>query len=895
MLSRLKTAIRALLRRSQAERELDEELRYHIEQQTEQNIRLGMAPEEARHAARTAFGGVEQAKERSRDSRGVRWLEELWQDLRYGARMLVKNPGFALIAVITLALGIGANTAIFTWLKAIYLQPLPGVAASHRLVMLRSTSIKWADALMLVSYPNYKDYRDRNEVFSGLAAFNMITANLADGEGQPERVWGSLVSGNYFDVLGVRAALGRTFTPDEDRTPGTHPVAVISHRLWQRRFAADPTLIGKTIKLNKLDFTVIGIAPAGFRGSLIGLEFDLWAPAIMYPQMSPSGHHLNKRGSHHFMVIGRLKDGVTFEQAEANAQMIAAQLAQDYPQENEGEGARLIELIEDSNGFGPIASSLQVLMAGAVLVMLIACVNVANLLLGRAVGRSREMGIRLALGAGRSRLIRQMLTESLLLAVMGGAIGALLAQWLSNAMNLMIPPTGDPVSLNLAWDYHVAGFALALTLLTVLAVGFVPALRATKVDPVVSIKNEGGAHGSLLRWSRLRGALIVTQIAVSLVSLVCAGLFIRTLAQQLKVNPGFDPERALLVSMNLFPNGYDEKRGMEFYRQLVERVAALPGVESASLSNNIPNAWSGGSTLGHKIEGYLPRADENMGFECEYVAPRYLQTMRIQLVEGREFSEADHAGSGPVVIVNETMARRYWAGRSPIGKRIHPGYGEWRTVIGVARDINHLGARTAARPWIYYPLAQDYTAQTTLVVRTAGDPWLALPGVRNAVRGLDATLPVFDEKRLATHSGIPLSLERMLVTLLSAFGLLALALAAIGLYGVMAYSVTARTREIGIRMALGAQTPDVLKLVIRQGMRLTLNGVLIGLITAFVLTRFIKNSQFFDVDLLFGVSATDPLTFILSALLLTGVALLACYLPARRAAKVDPMVALRCD
>jgi predicted permease len=890
MLSRLKTAIRALLHRSQAERELDEELRYHIEQQTEQNIRLGMSPEEARYAARTAFGGVEQAKERSRDSRGVRWLEDLWQDLRYSARMLLKNPGFTLIAVITLALGIGANMAIFTWLKAIYLQPLPGVAASDRLVILRSTVIKSANSPMLVSFPNYKDYRDRNQVFSGLAAFNIITVNLMDGEGQPERIWGSLVSGNYFDVLGVRALLGRTFAPDEDGA--AHPVAVISHSLWQRRFAADPSLIGKTIKLNKLDFTVIGVAPEGFRGNLVGLDFGFWAPAMMYPQLSPSGHHLYGRGSHHFMVMGRLKEGVTFEQAEANAQMIAAQLARDYPQENEGEGARLITLTEDSYGFGPIASWLDVLMAAAGLVMLIACANIANLLLARGAGRSREIGIRLALGAGRSRLIRQMLTESLLLAVMGGAVGALLALWLSNAMHLMIPPTGDPVSLNLAWDYRVAGFALALTLLTVLAVGLAPALRATKVDPVVSIKNDGVAIGASMRRSRLRGALVVTQIAASLVSLVCAGLFIRTLAQQLKVDPGFDPERTLLVSMNLYPNGYDEKRGIEFYRQLLERVAALPGVASASLSDNVPNAWSGGTNWPYEIEGYVPRSNELMDINYEVVAPRYFQTMRIPLAEGREFSEADHAQSAPVAIVNETMARRYWPGQNAVGKRLRGG-GKWSTIVGVARDLNHPGARGAARPFMYYPLYQDYDAQITLVVRTEGDPLQALAGVRSAVRALDATLPMFDEKTLQTHSGIPLFLDRMMVTYLSAFCLLALALAAIGLYGVMAYSVAAHTREIGIRMALGAQTADVLKQVIRQGMTLTLTGATIGLIAALGLTRLIKGSQFLDMDLLFGVSASDPLTYILSALLLAGVALLASYLPARRAAKVDPMVALR--
>ncbi|HKC85536.1 MAG TPA: FtsX-like permease family protein, partial [Blastocatellia bacterium] len=431
------------------------------------------------------------------------------------------------------------------------------------------------------------------------------------------------------------------------------------------------------------------------------------------------------------------------------------------------------------------------------------------------------------------------------------------------------------------------GFALALTLLVVVIVGLVPALRATKVDPLVSIRNEVGAASLLTPRSRLRGALVVTQIAVSLVSLLCGGLFIRSLARQWKVNPGFDPERALMVSMEVFPNGYDEKRGVEFYRQLVARVSTLPGVESASLSSQVPPLLIGSrGSATFEIEGYAPRADEGMSFEIESVAPRYFQTMRIPLTEGREFSEADQSQSAPVAIVNETMARRYWAGQSPVGRRLRRGSGEWSTVIGVARDVKQYGPAEPAHPWIYYPHAQEYYSMMTLVARTTGDPLLALAGVRGAVRALDATLPVFDEKTLQTHCDSALFLDRIVVTFLSAFGLLALALAAIGLYGVMAYSVTARTREIGIRMALGSRPSDVLKQVIKPGMVLALIGVAIGLAAAFALTRLMES-------LLFGVSATDALTFTLVSLLLAAVALLACYIPARRATEVDPMIALR--
>jgi predicted permease len=817
-------------------------------------------------------------------------MQTLWQDLRYGARMLMKSPGFTLIAVITLSLGIGANTAIFTWLKAILLQPLPGVAESPRLVKLHTVLTKSGNRPIGISYPDYKDYRDRNGVFSGLAVFSTQTYNLLGGDGRPERVFGSLVSGNYFDVLGVRAALGRTFAPDEDRTPGTHPVVVISYGLWQRRFAADPALIGKTIRLNQRDFTVIGVTAEGFGGAVVGLGLDLWAPIMMTPQLSLSPDILDGRASQWLSAIGRLKAGVTIEHAQANAQSIAAQLAKDYPQTNEGIGAILFTLSGEPGGAGEMAPWLSVLMVVAGLVLLIACANVANLLLARATGRSREMGIRTALGAGRGRLVRQMLTESLLLAVMGGAGGALLAAWLSDAMSLMMPPLGFPVSLNLEWDYRVLGFALALTLLTVVAVGLIPALLATKVDPLVSIKNETGAASALVRRSRLRGALVVTQVAVSLVSLLCAGLFIRSLAEQRKTNLGFDPERALLVSMELFPNGYDDKRGGEFYRQLVAQVAALPGVESASLSNQVPPLLLGSKwSASFEIEGYTPRADERISVEGESVAPRYFQMMRIPLVEGREFTEVDDAQAASVVIVNETMARRYWGpDRSPVGSRLRRGIGtnRWSTVIGVARDVKYLGPTEPGRPWIYFPHAQDYWSTMTLVARTTGDPLQALPGVRGVVRALDPTLPVFDEKTLQTHSGVPLFLDRIAVTFLSGFGLLALTLAAVGLYGVMAYSVTARTREIGIRMALGAQTGDVLKHVLKQGLALTLIGIAIGLAAAFALTRLMGS-------LLFGVSPNDALTFALVSLSLAAVALLACYLPARRATKIDPLAALR--
>jgi predicted permease len=816
-------------------------------------------------------------------------MQTLWQDLRYGARMLLKQPGFTLIAVATLALGIGANTAIFTWLKAVFLQPLPGVAANERLVNLHSVLERSGGRDSSLSYPDYKDYRDRNQAFSGLAAFNLESFSmLADG-GQPERVFGSLVSGNYFDVLGAGMALGRGFRPEEDRTPGAHPVVVISHKLWQQRFGADRNLIGKTIRLNQREFTVIGVTAAGFGGSFVGVRVDFWAPVMMTPLLATRSQKLDERGAQWLMAIGRLKDGVTFAQAQADVQGIAAQLGKEFPNTNEGIGATLFTLVNEPNGAGQMAPILWLLLAVAGLVLIVACANVAGLLLARAAGRSRELGIRSALGASRGRLLRQMLTESLLLGAAGGAAGMLLGAWLSDAMSWLLPALKIPLSLHLAWDYRVPVFALALTLLTVVAVGVLSAWSITRVNPLVALRGEAGAVGAGRRRSRLRSVLVVAQVAVSLVLLIGAGLFLRALNVQRKTNPGFEPQRALMISMDISSNGYDQKRGVEFYRQLTQRVSALPGVVSASLSSRVPPELFAGSSTSLELEGYTPRGDEQINVEYEVIAPRYLPTMGIPLVEGREFNDADQASSMPVALVNETFAQRYWPGRSAVGRRLRDGDGVWHTVVGVTRDAKYYGASEAARPWLYVAQAQQrFSSMMTLVVRTTDAPERMFAAVRGAVRALDAALPLFDEKTLAAHSSGVLFPDRLIVTFLSAFGLVALTLAALGLYGVLAYAVAQRTREIGIRLALGAQPRAMLALVVKQGMRLALLGIGLGLAAALALTRLLSS-------LLFGVSATDPLTFVAISSLLALVALVACWIPARRATKVDPMIALRCE
>jgi predicted permease len=814
-----------------------------------------------------------------------RMMETFWQDLRYSLRTLSKKPVFTLVVVTTLALGIGANATIFTWIKAVLLASLPGIEQPERLVEIWGATRN--NSALSSSYVDYLDYRDQNTVLSGLVAHQVLPLNLGRSE-QPERVWGAIVSGNYFDVLGIKPLIGRTFLPEEDRTPNTHPVVVIGYGLWERRFGANPNVLGRTITLNEHDFTVIGVAPKEFGSPFAGLALDVWTPVMMKDYVARPHFSLTDRGSRWLMVMGRLKPGATVPQAQANIAAIAAHLEHEYPQTNEQLGVAVYSVTGSPFSLKQnMRPALAILMAAVAVVLLIACANVANLLLARAASRRKEIAVRLALGGSRGRLVRQMLTESFALASLGAALGLAIAFWTARSLAAFLPPYANRATFDTRPDAFVFAFTLGLTVVTTLLFGLAPTLHASKQDLVTAMKDNTGTVGRGSRKVSLRHALVITQVALSMVALISAGLFVRSLRAAYKADPGFDPHGVLLASFDPFLSGYDEIRGRELYRRLVERVSTLPGIESATLARRLPLTDGGIAFAAVTIDGYGPAKDEDMRFNYETVGPQYFQTMRIPFVHGRDFDERDQEGAPGVVIINETMARRYWPGGDALGRRLKLNK-DWLEIIGIAKDVKNRSLSERPQPFLYLPLLQDYRSNMILVARTAIEPRKMFQSVRAEVSALDPGIPMFDTKTLEEHVGISLFLQRMAATLLSIFGMLALSLAAIGLYGVMAYSVSQRTRELGIRIAVGAKQGDVLKLVVGQGLMLGVVGIVAGLITALVVTRF-------SAHLLYGVSAVDPVTFAVIGLLLLAVALVASYLPARRATKVDPMIALRTE
>jgi len=817
------------------------------------------------------------------ESRNRRIMETLWQDLRYSLRTLLKRPGFTFVVVATLALGIGANATIFTWIKSVLLASLPGIEQPEKLVEIWGATRN--NSALSSSYVDYLDYRDQNSVLSGLIAHQVVPLNLGRSE-KPERVWGAIVSGNYFEVLGVKALIGRTFLPEEDRTPNTHPVVVIGYGLWERRFGADPKVLGRTITLNEHDFTVIGVAPTDFASPFAGLALDVWTPVMMKDYVARPHFSLTDRGSRWLMVMGRLKPGATVPQAQANVAAIASHLQHEYPQTNEQLGVAVYSVMQSPFSLKQnMRPALAILMAAVAVVLLIACANVANLLLARAASRRKEIALRLALGGSRGRLVRQMLTESFVLASLGAALGLAIAFWTARSLAAFLPPYAIRASFDTRPDAVVFAFTLGLTVITTLLFGLAPTLHASKLDMVTAMKDNTVTVGRGPRKISLRHSLVITQVVLSMVALISAGLFVRSLREAYKADPGFDPHGVLLASFDPFLSGYDESRGREFYRRLVERIRTVPGIQSATLARRLPLTDGGIAFANVAIDGYAPAKDEDMRLNYETVGPQYFQTMRIPFVYGRDFDERDREGAHGVVIINETMARRYWPGGDALGRRLKLTK-DWLEVVGIAKDVKNRSLSETPQPFLYLPLLQDYRSNMILVARTAIEPEQMSQLVRAEVAALDPGIPIFDVKTLEEHLGISLFLQRMAATLLSIFGLLALSLAAIGLYGVMAYSVSQRTRELGIRVSVGAERRDIFKLILGQGLAISVVGLLAGLVAALAVTRL-------TAKLLYGVSATDPVTFIVITLLLLCVTLLACYFPARRATKVDPMIALR--
>ena len=820
-------------------------------------------------------------------------IDALAKDVRFALRMLAKSPGFAAVAVLTLGLGIGANAAIFSVVNTFLLRPLP-VRDPGRLVVLHTASASGTNGV--VSYPDYRSYREQcGDVFDGMLGHELIHVALGHGDDN-ELIWGEIVTGDYFEVLGVEPSPGRGFRPEEDGAPGAHPVVVLGSGLWKRSFNADPRIVGSSVTINGHGFTVVGVAPEGFPGTTFGLQMDLWVPMAMFPVVMPDGRTLlESRGARWLNAVARLKHGVTIEAAGAAVSTVARRLEAAYPQDNAGVTVGLVPEREARfpvEARDPIALGAALALVVVGLVLLIACANVANLLLARSAARRREIGIRLALGAGRGRLVRQLLTESLLLSVLGGGAGLLLALWASDLLLAFKPPIPYTLAIDYAPDARVIVFTTVMALFTAAIFGLAPALHASRTDLLSVLKGDarvGGAPGGRRLRPALRSVLVVSQIALSLVVLSCAGLFLKSLRNAGTIDPGFETRRVLLGTFDVALLGYSEDRGRAFYRDLVERVTALPGVVSASLAENLPldDNWN---DVGPIVAEGQPYPADGRGIAAEFsvIAPGLARTLGVPLLRGRDFDEHDDADAPAVALINEALAEHLWPGQDPIGRRLRIGLPDapLRQVVGVVGDIKYRTLGEGARPFVWRPVAQTYRSQMSILVRTSAHPAGLIEPVRRAVRALDPALPVYGLKTMATHMGHALWWTRMGATLSATFGGLALLLAAVGLYGVVSYSVAQRTREIGIRMALGARRADVLRLVVGQGMLLVLAGTAAGLLAALAAGRVVSS-------LLYDVGAFEPLTLLSIAAILCGASLLATWLPARRAARVDPMVALR--
>jgi putative ABC transport system permease protein len=889
MLIRLKTALQTLLRRTQAERELDEELRYHIERQTEQNIRLGMNPEEARYAAQKAFGGVEQAKERSRDARGARWLEDIWQDLRYGSRMLVKTPGFTLVVVITLALGVGANTAIFSVINGVLLRPL----AFHdpdRLFMLWTDSPAWSIGFheLPATPADLPEWRANATSFEQIAAFVSYPGNLSD-TGEPERVSWVQASANLLPMLGVQPLLGRHFSTEEEQ-PGRDSVAIISYALWQRRFGGDAEILGKTIMLNGFSTTVVGVMPEGFHFPLatempqpyhLPEKTDLWTPMAR-----DAGYWQNRTSRPPVPIVGRLKAGVTQAQAQAEMDGIAARQATAYPQTHDGWRIWLTPLFNQV--VGQTRRPLLILLGAVGILLLIACANIASLLLARAAVRRREIAVRAAIGAGRARIIRQLLTESLLLATLGGGLGLLVGCWGLDALLRFVPPT-MPRLHNISLDTQVLLFTASISVLTGVVFGLFPAWQASKVNLAEALKDADRTN-SAGRGARSHSLLVTAEVALAAVLMVGAVLMLQSFQRLLSVDPGFKPEGVATFELVLphvrYPDG---GRRARFFEQTCEQLNGLPGVRAVGAISNLP--LSGNENLGYiVIEGAAaPPAGKEPVAEDRVITPGYLGAMGMSLMSGRDFDAMDGADKAPVAIVNETLARQFFPAGGAVGKRIRWNGNDtrWKTIVGVVNDVRSHALETQARPQLYVPYGQNARYEMTMAIRADAT---AAPSLRGAIqqelKRFDALLPMANYRTMPELVAKVVARPRFSALLLGLFAAAALMLTAVGLYGVVAYGVNQRTREIGIRMALGARRQDVLALVTGQGMRPVFVGMAIGMAVALALTRLLANQ-------LYEIKPTDPGTFSIVGIGLLLVSLVACYLPARRAAKIDPMVALR--
>ncbi|MET0626077.1 MAG: ABC transporter permease [Pyrinomonadaceae bacterium] len=878
LIPRLDSLRRNLLQRDRVDRELAEEIQAFLEMLTQAKIAEGLKPEDARRAALIELGGVEQVKERVREVRVGHFLGTVWKDLRYGVRTLVKSPAFTTVAVLSLALGIGANTAIFSVVNGILLRPLP-YPESERLAAVWHTPPQASFPGMTrfsVSPGNYLDWKEQGRAFEQMAIYQYAGLSLSNG-GDPVPVTGAAVSSDFFSVLRTQVEKGRAFSPDEEQ-PGREQVVVLGHGLWQRAFGANPNLIGQTVNLNSRSFTVVGIMPAGFE---FPAEAELWVP------LAWDAAERQTRAIHDYLVIARLKPDASLAQAQAEMSTISSRLEQQYPEANKGWGAVVIPLQEDL--VGDVRPALLVLFSAVGFVLLIACANVANLMLARGANRRREIALRIALGATRARIVRQLLCESVLLSVAGGLLGLLLASW-GGQLLVRLSSGSLPNSDEVGIDTWALGFTLLVSLAAGVLAGVAPALQFSRGELSETLKQGTGRGGGGSVKQRTRKALVVCEVALSLILLVGAGLMIRSFWKLQDVNPGFDVSNSLSMSVLLPATRYSEPQQMlAFHDRVLEQLGALPGVVSVGSTTTLP-LTGGGSRQPFTIEGRpAPPVSEQPLAQTRYVSPDYFRAIGIPLRQGRPFDDRDREGAPQVVVISEAMARRFFPGQNPVGQRLtasfHLQQGA-REIVGVVGDVKSNGLDDDAAATMYLPFRQAPRPWINFVARTASDPQSFIQPASKAVYTVDKEQALTNVRTMEQVLTESLSGRRFNMTLLMTFAALALALAAVGVYGVMNYSVMLRKRELGIRMALGARGSDVLRLVLGQGLTLTLAGVGVGMAGAYVLTRLMAS-------LLYGVTATDFLTFgsVAGVLLLVG--LLASFLPARRATKVDPMIALR--
>ena len=815
-------------------------------------------------------------------------MDAFLQDVKFALRMLRKARGVSAVAILSLAIGIAVNTTVFSWVRGILLNPVPGAAQSDRLITIETvaTSGEMIDS----SYPDFRDYRDRSRLLDGVVAFKERPVGFGD-DTRTERLWALMVSGNYFNVLGVAPALGRFFEGDEqgDRFDSA-PVAVLGDALWRSHFNADPRVLGRTIRLNRRSYTIIGVAPPQFAGTITGLRFDLYVPLTMQATLTGSAQWLTSRSARPLYLFARMQPGVSIEQARAEVSGIAAALEREYPRTNRGLAATVLPLAQARRGAqSDLGELLRILLALGAFVLLIVCANLTNLQLARATARQREIAVRLGLGASRGRLVRQLLTESLVISLAAGAAALLLTGWMVDFLRLLVPFVEYPIGLELSVGRRELVYAAAASVVSALLVGLLPALRLSGGDIAAALKAGGRQNAGDARTGRLRGGLVIGEVGLAMVALVSALLLGRSFENARRVDPGFEPRGVVLAGINLSTGGYDSDRGLIYLDEATRRVGALPGVAGVTVAEDVPLGFNGGSWEDIEVEGYTPAQNESMKLYRNLVGSSYFEVMRIPFVDGRDFAATDDGEAMPVAIVNREFARRYFEGRSPIGRRL-TAWGRRLTIVGLVETTRYHALNEAAQPYFYAPLRQRFGAGTgvALHVRGIGAAEQATAGVRRELQAIDPAMPPPLMVTLVDYMGASYFAQRSAALLLGVLAVLALALASVGLYSLVSFGVSMRRQEIGVRMALGAASSDILRLILAEGARLAFAGVAAGAVLALASARALGS-------LLFGVSPADVPTLLAAALLLAGVAVAASYVPARAAARTDPMTALRAE